>query len=688
MNRTLLLIPLRNLAAHKTATLIVGSIIFFGTFLVVLGTALIDSIDDSMSKSITSSITGHLQVYSDQTEDKLTLFGGSFMGGDDLGELRDFQTLKTELENLEEIKAVVPMGFVTGTISGGGNRIDQSINQMRDAIESGSLTELGGIKGRLQAIATDLVEARKKLLAIAEDQASLQNSLNDLNIILNEEFWAPIKSDPRPILEFLENNIAKLGETGRTHYFRNLGTDLSRFPKYFDRFEIAKGEMVPPGKRGYIVSTRMYETRLKNQIARQFDKIHKEKYDFGKSIADDPDLKNRAERLPRQYRRITYELTPKNTDHLSQEIEKLIPEAKGDLTAKLEAFLTIDDENFKSRYDFFYEVVAPMIKLYWFDVGDTVTIRSVTKSGYYKSLNIKFYGTYRFKGLEESSMAGAFNLMDMLSFRELYGVMTEEMKNELATIRNEVEFKDVERENVEDALFGADDSVTTENVDSMAFESEVSRAEVSERIQESFSESEINEGLSLTGAVILHNKDDLDNALESIATLNQSKQLGVQTITWQGASGIVGQLIYVIRGVLYFAIAIIFLVAFVIINNSMVMATTERTPEIGTMRAIGAQRQFVMRIFIFETLILGISAGILGSLAAAALLTHWGNVGIPAPADFFIFLFSGKHLYPTFEINHLLFGIAVVILISVASTFYPAKIATKVEPVVAMRGRY
>ena len=118
------------------------------------------------------------------------------------------------------------------------------------------------------------------------------------------------------------------------------------------------------------------------------------------------------------------------------------------------------------------------------------------------------------------------------------------------------------------------------------------------------------------------------------------------------------------------------------------MATTERTPEIGTMRAIGAQRQFVMRIFIFETLILGISTGILGSLAAAGLLTHWGNVGIPAPADFFIFLFSGKHLYPTFSVYHLLFGIAVVILISVASTFYPARIAAKVEPVVAMQGRY
>ncbi len=365
----------------------------------------------------------------------------------------------------------------------------------------------------------------------------------------------------------------------------------------------------------------------------------------------------------------------------------MIPEATGDLTSKLEAFLAVNDENFKSRYDFFYKTIAPMIKLYWFNIGDIITLRAVTKSGYYKSLNIKFYGTYRFKGLEESSMAEAFNLMDMLSFRELYGVMTENMKSELAAIRQEVEFTDVEQENVEDALFGGDDSTTTENVESIAFESNIERIEEPTMLEESFTQSEINNGLSLTGAVILHDKEALGKTITSIGDLTKSKQLGLQTITWQGASGIVGQLIYVIRGVLYFAIAIIFLVAFVIINNSMVMATTERTPEIGAMRAIGAQRQFVMRIFIFETLILGISAGVLGSLAAVGLLTYWGNVGIPAPADFFIFLFSGKHLYPTYSMGHLLFGIVMVILISVASTFYPAKIATNVEPVVAMRGR-
>jgi len=41
-----------------------------------------------------------------------------------------------------------------------------------------------------------------------------------------------------------------------------------------------------------------------------------------------------------------------------------------------------------------------------------------------------------------------------------------------------------------------------------------------------------------------------------------------------------------IRAVLYISVLIIFAVALVIINNALVMATLERMPEIGTLRAV------------------------------------------------------------------------------------------------------
>ena len=102
-------ISLRNLVAHKWTTAIVGSIMFFGTFLVVVGTSLLDSIEHSMSRSITESVSGHLQVYDENARDKLALFGDGFMGAEDLGLITDFARIKQELMGLENIKAVVPM---------------------------------------------------------------------------------------------------------------------------------------------------------------------------------------------------------------------------------------------------------------------------------------------------------------------------------------------------------------------------------------------------------------------------------------------------------------------------------------------------------------------------------------------------------------------------------------------------
>ncbi len=89
--------------------------------------------------------------------------------------------------------------------------------------------------------------------------------------------------------------------------------------------------------------------------------------------------------------------------------------------------------------------------------------------------------------------------------------------------------------------------------------------------------------------------------------------LSMKVVDWQKAAGLVGQFILVIRGVLYVAILIIFVVAVVIINNSMVMATMERVTEIGTMRAIGAGRRLVLIMFMLETMVLGGLAGLLGA---------------------------------------------------------------------------
>ena len=56
-------IAFRNLFASRLKTVIVGGIIFFGAFLVVLLGSLVDSIDHAMSRSVVGSVAGHIQVF-------------------------------------------------------------------------------------------------------------------------------------------------------------------------------------------------------------------------------------------------------------------------------------------------------------------------------------------------------------------------------------------------------------------------------------------------------------------------------------------------------------------------------------------------------------------------------------------------------------------------------------------------
>src|SRR5690606_28851612 len=113
-----------------------------------------------------------------------------------------------------------------------------------------------------------------------------------------------------------------------------------------------------------------------------------------------------------------------------------------------------------------------------------------------------------------------------------------------------------------------------------------------------------------------------------------------------------------------------------------------RVGEIGTMRAIGARRRFVLALFLIETVVLAVLAGLVGAAAAVGLVALLGNVGIPASGnDALIFLFGGPVLYPDPAWANLVIGLAAITSISLVSTLYPARIAARIAPVVAMQSR-
>jgi len=687
--KVLLLVAIRNLALHKVKTLVVGGILLVGSFLVVFGLSLLGSIENTMSQSIIGSVAGHLQVYSSNARDELALFGSGFFGRDDLGEIEKFEDVKAELLNHPNVADVVPLGFENAFL-GRGNLLDDLFERFRATVKAGAesdtLAMVETIKTNLKTVRADL-ENELKISSIPED---IKKQIADVEEALSENFWSKVPTDPESVLLFLESKIAPLSGEKEPLYLRYMGTNPEQFTQVFRKFKIVSGENIPPGERGILLSQRIYETQIKNIVARGFDNLRKGTVEQRKKISDDVALRTIASDLPKQYLETLVYLNGEQRKEVSSSLKEFLKTDENDIEALMKNFLTVDDSNFSMRYDFFYKIIASKIRLYPFKVGDTINLRSYTRSGFLKTVPLKIYGTYQFSGLESSDLAGVFNFVDMVSYRELYGRMSSEGQKELEELRKEVDLKPVEGASLEDALFGSETALETRSADSTSQDSSSTATRVLEfkRLQTgSYNPKDLNTGMVINASILLKNPRLLATTRAELEQRLSAANMQLKVVDWKQASGTLGQLVTVIRAVLLIAVGIILIVAMAIINNAIMMTTLERTREIGTLRAIGAQRNFILRMFFVETLTIAVLATFLGSLLAGILVAFLGVRGIASPSDFVSFLFGGPRLYPSLSPTVALAAPCVVALLALIFTLYPAFMASRIAPAAAMQDR-
>lgn len=688
----LLRIALRSLLGHRIKGLIVSVILAFGAFLVVLGTTLLDNVERTMEASITGSLTGHIQLISENAKDDLAFFGPDASSQQDLSVIPSFATVKDEVQKLPGVKAVIPMGrqIAQAVV---GNEFDEVVASLRDAVRNDDRQQADDATARVKRLVALLTAETENTLQISANPEEQEEALAILRRAGSDTFWAGFAEDPVAALEFLDTKVAPLTTSEAGLFLPYVATDLDAYAANFPHFRIAEGEMVPKGRKGFLFNKRYFEDLAKNKVARQLDKIRDAIVLDGKTIATDPLLKENVDRTAKSVRYVTQQLGPKDAVVVEELLRKELPGVEGDLDALVTAFLQVDDENFQRRYDLFYESIAPKIRLYRIQVGDTLTIRAISHSGYMRAINVKVWGTFVLDGLERSELASIYSLLDLMSFRDLYGLMTPEKREEIDALRSDLGLRELDRDSVEDDLFGGDDDTLAVTdlaaADGPAFDVDQALAGVAETVgSDAFDPKAIDDGVVLHAAVILDDPTRLLPAMEEIESLSQARGLGIQAHSWQKVAGIIGQFILVMRVILYVAIAIIFAVALVIINNSMVMATMDRVAEIGTMRAIGAQRRFVLALFLVETVVLGLLAGGAGALAATGFLSFLHGSGIPAGNnDFLIFLFGGPALHPEIALTNFVGALLAILVISLVSTLYPARIAAKIAPVVAMQAR-
>ncbi|EMR73939.1 ABC-type antimicrobial peptide transport system, permease component [Thaumarchaeota archaeon SCGC AB-539-E09] len=164
----------------------------------------------------------------------------------------------------------------------------------------------------------------------------------------------------------------------------------------------------------------------------------------------------------------------------------------------------------------------------------------------------------------------------------------------------------------------------------------------------------------------VYNLDDIDTVTSQI----EDKIEDVQIVSAESAKGMIADVTGTIEAVLGGIAAISLLVAGVGIVNTMTVSVSERTQEIGVLKAIGAKNVDILMIFLAESGYTGLAGGLFGGAFGFVLGIMIGDfIGLPVSLN--LMLWAMVTLF--------------AIITSILAGVWPAWRAANLNPVEALR---
>jgi ABC-type lipoprotein release transport system permease subunit len=132
-------------------------------------------------------------------------------------------------------------------------------------------------------------------------------------------------------------------------------------------------------------------------------------------------------------------------------------------------------------------------------------------------------------------------------------------------------------------------------------------------------------------------------------------------------------------------VLMVILIAIVVtgIMNTMWIAIRERTREIGTLRAIGMQRGSVVRMFLWESFLLGLLGAIVGAVLGQLVSSALNAAQIHVPLSVQLFLMSDTLTLRVLP-SALVGAVLLISVVTGAAAIYPALRASRLKPADAM----
>ncbi|MFP4417207.1 MAG: ABC transporter permease [Chitinivibrionales bacterium] len=287
-------------------------------------------------------------------------------------------------------------------------------------------------------------------------------------------------------------------------------------------------------------------------------------------------------------------------------------------------------------------------------------------------IKIPVRGLVKYKSL--NTILGVFAIMDIESYRQCMGYVS--AAHQLVEIPEESkELLAFEQDNL-DALFSQGDLVVEH--DREVKEAVYHAVDTAEKVLD------VDAGTYNLVLVKLSEGVDRNEAVGVLADKLDKAGIGVRPIVWHKSVGAIGSLSVLIKTALYVFVMLLFVVAIVIIINTLSMSALERTSEIGMMRAVGAQKGFIGGMFIAETGVLATFFGSLGIVVGWLFVTILAAMNLTTGNDMVQLIYGGDTFQPYLTAGDFLLAFSQLALVAVLAVIYPMIVARNITPLDAI----
>ena len=161
-------------------------------------------------------------------------------------------------------------------------------------------------------------------------------------------------------------------------------------------------------------------------------------------------------------------------------------------------------------------------------------------------------------------------------------------------------------------------------------------------------------------------------------------KIQARALTWKKASATFTSSVDGITGIFTVLVVILAVVVFIIIMNTMTVSVIERTAEIGTMRALGAEKNFIRRLFFSESIFIGLLSSGTGSVIALICMAVINSFKISIDNDTVKLILGGGLIAFLPTVKNILGTILLITTGSVLANVYPLSAALKITPLKAL----